>query len=364
MAGVALPGSFWILFLYDICEEIRLETLRSILGVEPRREPAFRHPSPEYVRFERPPVVERIEPIVLASGSRFEGELNYYEYGVVSLKLELPFELDWPELIDLSSRWIAAPELEAQATRTVRNAAKKVASAFVNPREDWLTEDYYIIHLKSSAASGLKAADLVEDHGREIAKIVRGELLDLSPSETADTLRSRMSYYPDDLLVVGWTAAFIYDTADGAQPTIQLLEYDEYTQLLEFRYYDYVLTLLLQGVLWPRALEKKAGTFARWRLASQAQSLNKIRLDIRELTERVDTSIKFLSDMFSARLYRLASAKVGAADYRQLVEGKLKTAGELYEFMVAQFHETPRRSLHGTDRDRHPDHRSRLPVSR
>jgi hypothetical protein len=282
-------------------------------------------------------VVERIEPIVLASGSRFEGELNYYEYGVVSLKLELPFELDWPELIDLSSRWIAAPELEAQATKTVRNAAKKVASAFVNPREDWLTEDYYIIHLKSSAASGLRAGDLVENHGREIAKIVRGELLDLSPGETADTLRSRMSYYPDDLLVVGWTAAFIYDTAEGAQPTIQLLEYAN-TQLLEFRYYDHVLTLLLQGVY--GSLEKKAGTFARWRLASQAQSLNKIRLDIRELTERVDTSIKFLSDMFSARLYRLASAKVGAEDYRQLVDGKLKTAGELYEFMVSQFHET------------------------
>jgi hypothetical protein len=336
MAELPLAGSFWILFLYDICEEIRLETLRAILGVEPRREPAFRHPSPEYVRFERPPVVERLDPIVLASGNRFQGELNYYEYGVVSLKLELPFDLDWPELIDLSSRWIAAPELEAQAAKTVRHAVKKVERAFVKPHEDWLTEDYYIIHLKSSAASVLTADDLVENRGREIAKIVRGELADLSPGETADTLRSRMSYYPDDLLVVGWTAAFIYDTPEGAQPTIQLLEYAN-TQLLEFRYYDHILTRLLQGVY--GSLEKKAGTFARWRLASQAQSLNKIRLDIRELTERVDTSIKFLSDMFSARLYHLAAAKVGAEDYRQLVDSKLKTAGELYEFMMARFHE-------------------------
>jgi hypothetical protein len=336
MADLPQAGSFWILFLYDICEEIHLEELRAILGVEPRREPAFRHPSPEYVRFERPPVVERLDPIVLASGNRFQGELNYYEYGIVSLKLELPFDLDWPQLIDLSSRWIAAPELEAEAARTVRKAVKKVERAFEKPNEDWLTEDYYIIHLKSSADAGLTAEDLVETHGRDIAKIVRGELVDLSPGETADTLRSRMSYYSDDLLVVGWTAAFIYDTPEGAQPTIQLLEYAN-TQLLEFRYYDHVLTRLLQGVY--GSLEKKTGVFARWRLASQAQSLNKIRLDIRELTERVDTSIKFLSDMFSARLYHLAAAKVGAEDYRQLVDSKLKTAGELYEFMVAQFHE-------------------------
>lgn len=333
MAGDPLSGSFWILFLYDICEEIHLETLRELLGVEPRREPSFRHPSPEYVRFERPPVVQRLDPIVLESGSRLQGELNYYEYGVVSIKLELPFEVDWPQLVDLSSRWIAAPELEARAARTVRDSVKRVQAALVNPHEAWLNEDYYVIHLKNTAGP---AAELIDRHGKEIAKIVRGELAELSPGENQEILGSRMSYYPDDLLVVGWTAAFIHDTPEGAASTIQLLEYAN-TQLLEFRYYDQVLSSLLEGVY--RSLEKKAGVFARWRLASQAQHLNKIRLDIRELTERVDTSIKFLSDMFSARLYLLAAARLGVEDYRRLVESKLHTAGELYEFMMDQFHE-------------------------
>jgi hypothetical protein len=334
VAGDSLSGSFWILFLYDICEEIHLETLRGLLKVEPRREPSFRHPSPEYVRFERPPVVQRLEPIVLESGGQLiQGELNYYEYGVVSIKLELPFEVDWPQLVDLSSRWIDAPELEAQAARTVRDSVKAVQAALVNPHEPWLNEDYYVIHLKNTAAS---AAELIDRHGKEIAKIVRGELAELSPGETQEILSSRMSYYPDDLLVVGWTAAFIHDTVEGAASTIQLLEYAN-TQLLEFRYYDQVLSSLLEGVY--KSLEKKAGAFARWRLASQAQNLNKIRLDIRELTERVDTSIKFLSDMFSARLYRLAAARLGVEDYRRLVESKLGAAGELYEFMMDQFHE-------------------------
>ena len=160
---------------------------------------------------------------------------------------------------------------------------------------------------------------------------------ELSLGETEEILGSRLSYYPDDLLVVGWAAAFIHDTAEDAVPTIQLLEYAN-TQLLEFRYYDAVLSRLLQGVY--RSLEKKGGLLTRWRLASQAQHLNTIRLDIRELTERVDTSIKFLSDMFSARLYRLAAAKVGVDDYRRLVDGKLHTAGELYEFMMDQFHQS------------------------
>src|SRR5207249_1479296 len=129
----------------------------------------------------------------------------------------------------------------------------------------------------------------------------------------------------------------IYDTAEGALPTMQLLEYAN-TQLLEFRHYDEVLSRLLTGVY--RSLEKGTGLLARWRLAREAERLNTFRLHVRELTERVDNSIKFLSDMFAARLYRMAAAKIGAPDYRRLVEQKLQTAGELYSFMMDNFHQS------------------------
>jgi len=47
-----LTGSLWMLFLYDVSEEIRLDDLRRILGARPPgREPSFRRPAPEYVRF-------------------------------------------------------------------------------------------------------------------------------------------------------------------------------------------------------------------------------------------------------------------------------------------------------------------------
>src|SRR5436305_1543899 len=110
MADASISGSLWSLWLYDVCEAIDLEALRGILGVRPVSEPRPRHPSPEYVRFERPPVVQQIEPILLSGGSRLHGELNYYEYGVVSIKLELPFEADWRQLVELSSGWMATPE--------------------------------------------------------------------------------------------------------------------------------------------------------------------------------------------------------------------------------------------------------------
>ncbi len=342
MTNAPLTGSFQILFLYDVCEEIDTGKLRKLLGLgegaERRRDPAFHHPAPEYVRFERPPVVQRLGPMIFKTGC-FHGEVNYYEYGSVSVKLGLPFELDWPELVELSSKWIDDPELEAEAMQIVRGCLEKARPAMVRPSREWLSEDYYIIHLNNApredGARRFLGSDLIAEHGRDIARIVRGERADLSDEERREILSSRMSYYPEDLMVVGWIAAFVCDTAEGAVPTVQLLEYAN-TQLVEFRYYDGALSRVLERVY--DSLDQRGGLFARWKLAREAEKLNKIRLEVRELTERIDTSIKFLSDMFSARQYRMAAAKIGVDDYRRLVESKLNTAGELYTFMMDQFH--------------------------
>jgi len=333
-----LSGTFWILILYDVCEEIRLEELRAILGAQPPgREPSFRGPTPEYVRFQKPPVIEYLEPLRLESGERLQHQIHYYEYGVVSIELQLSFEFDWQELMRLSSRWIAAPEIEQQAAASVRRSLELARPALVKPREQWLSEDYYIIQLRpviKGDGGSVTGGELIAAHGDHIAQIVRGEMQRLSEDERTEILQLRLSYYPEDLLVIGWTAALVYDTPEGALPVIQLLEYAN-SQLLEFRYYDDVLTRLLADVY--RSLDNGTGVLARWRLAREAERLNTIRLDVRELTERMDNSIKFLSDMFSARVYRLAAGKVGVTDYRLLVDEKLDTAGDLYRFMTDQF---------------------------
>ena len=335
-----LTGSLWMLFLYDVSEEIRLDDLRRILGARPPgREPSFRRPAPEYVRFEKPPVVEIAPPIVLESSQRMETRINYYEYGVVSIALELPFKCQWEELVDLASRWIASPEVEQRTADVLQQHLEKANPALVDPYRQRLSEDYCFIHVRplyKEDGSRMTAAELVSGHGTEITQIVRGERIPLSEDEKVEILQSRISYYPDDLLIVGWTAAFLYDTPEGAIPILQLLEYAN-SQLLDFRHYDEVLTRVLAEV-YP-ALGKRRRILPRWRLAREAERLNTIRLEVEELTERMDNSIKFLSDMFWARVYRLAAVKIGVLDYRKLVDEKLRTAADLYRSMMDRFYQ-------------------------
>jgi len=89
-----------------------------------------------------------------------------------------------------------------------------------------------------------------------------------------------------------------------------------------------------------RLLDRGTGLLARWRLAQAANKLHAVTLDVTELAERVDNAIKFLSDMFSARFYRIAATKVGVPDYKDLVYEKLETARGLYGFMVEQFQQS------------------------
>ena len=59
MAVGSITGSLIALFLYDVSDEIRLDELRGRLKAPPAgREPPFRQPAPEYVQFEKPPVIE------------------------------------------------------------------------------------------------------------------------------------------------------------------------------------------------------------------------------------------------------------------------------------------------------------------
>src|SRR3954466_3891498 len=91
-----LTGYVLVLIQFDMCEEIRLDQLQ--LRTAPARtlrQPSTKQPAPAYVRYERPPVVERIDPLELETGERLEGEIKFYDYGVVSVIYQVPFAGNW-----------------------------------------------------------------------------------------------------------------------------------------------------------------------------------------------------------------------------------------------------------------------------
>jgi len=335
-----VQGYFRIFSFFDIAEAIDVKSLRAILGpAAAPRSPAFTHLTPEYAQGQHVPIVESMGALALPTGEKLDARIKYYWFGVVGVELTSGFECEFDSLCPQSYRWMNAPEVEKAAEALLRTHLDRIRPALIRPSPKWLDEDYLIIDIESATQTNGRSASAVEmlqSHADEITQLVRGELISLSAAERDEIVRSAFSYYPSDLVVVGWAAALVYDKPDATPAVIDLLEYAN-TQLLEFRYYDELLTNLLSNVY--SSLEGRGSFLSHWRLPRRAGRLNRIRLDIMDLAERTEYAVKFISDTYYARVYRVSSAKIGVNDYKTLVSEKLKTAGELYEFMVAQFNE-------------------------
>jgi hypothetical protein len=340
-AGDRLRGSFRLLFLYDVAEAIHPAKLREVLGTRgDTLPPSFGRRTPQFVRFEEPPLVERCEPYRLPTAEIAACSIRYYAFAVIAVELEFPFDCDWPELLREAARWNAPVDLEAEIRKIVLLHVDRIRPAVTRVHKDWLNETYLVVnieHVPDADGQPMTADALLASHRGEVARIVLGEQAPLAPSEVEETLRDSLSYYPHDLIVVSSSGALVYDRPEEAAAAVQIVEYAK-IQLLEFRYYDGVMSRAIAELY--DVFERKRNRFGwRWTAPREAGRINQIRLDVTELTERVDNHIKFVSDAYYARVHRLASASMGVGEYREMVDEKLRTAGELYDSLVDRFNE-------------------------
>src|SRR5260370_32472922 len=116
----------------------------------------------------------------------------------MSVVLELPFECNWDEVVQLSSRWMGSPDIESSALQLARSQIGRIGQALIKPYKDWTMEDYYALHVQCVPGPDgreLSAAELLAQHGAHIAQMVRGESQRLSDSEISEILGQWASYY-------------------------------------------------------------------------------------------------------------------------------------------------------------------------
>src|SRR5262245_8408861 len=122
-----IKGSFWALLLYDVSERIELDHARKQLGGSRlERRPEFRGATPDYVRFSQPPVLYEPAARGVIDGAAVHCVVKLYDYGVITVALELPFDCGWEELITLSNRWIGSAEIEKESERIAREQLGRV----------------------------------------------------------------------------------------------------------------------------------------------------------------------------------------------------------------------------------------------
>jgi hypothetical protein len=323
------------LYLFDVSESIELSRLAALLqtAAEPARlvsKPAI----PSYVRYQTPPLQIEGDAIGLASLEGFSVRIKVFDYGVVSLSLTRPFSGTWEELIATAHRLTGDNTLETAAERLCRDVANRIRPALHEPRERFLSEDYFVFSI-TAFERPLTADALVTESGHEIARLLRSEPQPLSQQERDDVLRHRLSYLANDLVVPTWSTALVYDTEGGIQGALEIFEYAN-SQLLQFRYYDELLNGRLASIY--RELETRQSYNHWWprRYTRAARQVHALFIDVNELTDRTENALKLVGDVYASRLLALAHSRLGVTAWRESVQDKLQTLDEIYRFAVDQ----------------------------
>ena len=229
----------------------------------------------------------------------------------------------------------------------LKRVRELVLPAMIRPEESRVQEDYLIglVHSLRPDADRSRVAGSVD-----LVPLLSGEQRPLSDGARQDLLRQRFSYYTDDLVVLAWDRAFIYEPR-GDSDVLDVLEVAN-AQLLEMRYYDELLDDELPRMYDLVAKARRARTLlTSRRFANLARRLHTLVAEVTELTERVDNALQVTEDVYLARIYAAALELFRVPAVNAAVDRKLAIIRDTYSALYDES------SASRTGTDGSPDHR-------
>ena len=285
------------------------------------------------VAFGVPPVVLSLDPVTLTlDGIAVQASLTarLYDFGVVSFALRVPVAaLPWADFVarlNTVDRLVGAGNGADIWQARLEQVRTLLAAALERPTTATLEEDY-LVGVVHAFPDRPTAAELTQRI--DLAPLLSGESRALSEGARADLLRQRFSYYTDDLVVLTWDRAFIYEPR-GESDVMDVIEVAN-AQLLEMRSYDELLDAELPRMYdLVETARRTMALFAARRFANLARRLYTLVAEVTELTEKVDNALQVTEDVYLARIYSAALDLFRVPTVSAAVDRKLAIIRETY----------------------------------
>ncbi|WP_457096005.1 hypothetical protein [Lysobacter sp. P5_B9] len=303
-------GALVVHRLLDVANEIDLARAEALWlsheGRESRRT-RLATAEPDELTFGVPPALLAMPPVDIELAgvpTRAEVTARVYDFGAIVIALRIPVEgLAWEAF---SHQLNALDRTAAADTSIWRDALRSVLDvigpALHRPATQHLEEDYLfaIVHAFAQPMTGTQVREQAN-----LATLLSGETRPLSAQEAAAINEQAYSYFEDDLVVLTWDRAFLYEPSRGSD-VVDIIEVAN-AQLLEMRYYDELLDDEL-ATMYGLVGSARGGLslLASRRAARLARKLYGLVAEVTELTERVENSLQVTEDVYLARIYGAA----------------------------------------------------------
>ena len=172
----------------------------------------------------------------------------------------------------------------------------------------------------------------LKENDHKIAVLLKSEKRDLDENEVEHTLSFQLKYAKDDLIIVDWDGAFIFDPVGEFGETIEMLELAN-LQLLRYRILDEDLDERLQKASKLTPTETSSRWYRTKEVTQAFREVIKIRSQSIAQFESMERSIKLIGDWYSARLYELLTKKFRLEDWRSAIKDKLESLEDIYSII-------------------------------
>lgn len=321
--------------VFDVADEIDLEKAASLSKQAATRLKLSREGS-QYLEMPNPPVAFLLghRPLALKHGA-VSAELvgRMFDHGAVSMQLRIPLPAGtvFAGLAPIADDVYDSPAVD-QLLRAECEALCKNLEAALTHSHSWEgSECNHVIFVEKFRTTPIAEEILAREN---LARLVLGETSakKLSEHESWDVTKHAFSYFEDDLAVVDWNSAFVYEPS-GSRDIPDILEIAT-AQLLELRFYDDVLDRELNRLY--DVMEKQPrGFLAMFRSpwGQLRREVMQLMLEIAEFTERVDNSLKVVGDFYLARIYRAAVRRFRISTWQASVDRKEALVRQIYELL-------------------------------
>lgn len=341
-AVVVRSGELVAMRLFDIAYAIDLAKAQvawaNHVGSEGNRS-RLTTAAPKAVAFNVPPLEFSLgQSTIDGPGGSVQTTLKarLYDFGVVALSARVPItDLTWDDFaVAFNSLDVAVGPGSATDLwqRLLAQVSAIVAPALERPGPALLQEDYLlgVVHALAEPLTGAQLRESVD-----LVALLSGESRPLSEGATRDILRRSYSYYADDLVVLTWDRAFIYEPR-GDSDVADVIEVAN-AQLVEFRYYDELLDDELP-LMYDRVAMARGATslLASRRFAHLARRLYTLVAEVTELTEKVDNALQVTEDVYLARVYSAALELFRVPSVSAAVDRKLAIIRDTYSALYEE----------------------------
>lgn len=327
---VVEKGSAYIFYAFDVGHSIDTVKAEQLLSAgRPKPLNLEKKRPTKYFEFTPPPVrwTEDAPSVDLGPGFQSLGraDMLLFDFGCVSVRFEVPLQGPASKIIDLSVDLYENTKLMDAARGLVEKLLKKMELAVEKLHIAPRVEDYCIFHF-SKMRPEMSVKELLDLHILPLACILRAEKSAPSDREIQEFLNDRISYGKNDFTMMSWHGAVIY--SEEAEDIYAVLEFTN-SVLMELSYLDTTLDRSLDGFYDYFTKNKRKHIFG-FRSKAMMQRISQLQIESAVLFERITNAIKLMGDDFQAKIFQLASKKMGLAAWDASIAKKLQTLESLY----------------------------------